>query len=74
MSREYWDGTNISPLTNDDRNQLLSVFERWDLEDFDVVAFGYTPVVVTLKVVPAVYSPDLSLAVTDSILKNGLFQ
>jgi hypothetical protein len=48
--REYWDGTNISPLTNEDRNQLLSVYERWDLEDFDVVAFGYTPVPMAVKV------------------------
>lgn len=50
LPREYWDGKNISPLTADDRNQLLTVYERWDLEDFDVVAFGYTPVPMTVKV------------------------
>jgi hypothetical protein len=59
FTREYWDGTNISPLTAEDRNQLLTVYERWDLEDFDVVAFGYTPVPVTVKVFPSL-PPSLS--------------
>ena len=49
-SREYWDGSNISPLTADDKSHLLGIFERWDLEDFDVVAFGYTPVPVSVQV------------------------
>ena len=47
--REYWDGSNISPLTNTDRKELMGIFERWDLEDFDVVAFGYAPVPVAIK-------------------------
>ena len=47
--REYWDGSNISPLTDSDRKELMTIFERWDLEDFDVVAFGYSPVPVTVK-------------------------
>jgi len=46
--REYWDGANISPLTSEDRNQILGVYERWDLEDFDVVALAYSPVPITL--------------------------
>jgi hypothetical protein len=48
--REYWDGANISPLTVSDRNQLLGVYERWDIEDFDVVALAYSPVPITLLV------------------------
>eukprot|EP01041_Mallomonas_annulata_P005454 gene5454-10961_t len=42
--REYWDGDSITPLTAEDRKEVLGVYQRWDLEDFDVVAFGYTPV------------------------------
>jgi hypothetical protein len=42
--REYWDGSSITPLSSNDRKEVLSVYNRWDLEDFDVVAFAYTPV------------------------------
>ena len=42
--REYWDGSNITPLSSTDRQEVLKVYDRWDLEDFDVVAFSYTPV------------------------------
>lgn len=48
--REQWDGTDINPLTSKERQNLLQVYERWDLEDFDVVAFAYSPVPVTLQV------------------------
>ncbi len=43
--KEYWDGStcSITPLSESVRQDVLSVYERWKLEDFDVVAFGYTP-------------------------------
>ncbi len=43
--REYWDGStcSIAPLSSVDRMEVLNVYERWRLEDFDVVAFCYTP-------------------------------
>ena len=43
-SKEYWDGSNITPLTAADRTEALKVYNRWDLEDYDVVGFSYTPV------------------------------
>ena len=43
-SKEYWDGINITPLTIADRTEVLKVYDRWDLEDYDVVGFSYTPV------------------------------
>ena len=48
--REYWDGDSITPLTPEDRKEVLDVHQRWELEDFDVIAFGYTPVPFTLQV------------------------
>lgn len=47
--REYWDGStsNITPLSAADRMEVLNVYERWRLEDFDVVAFCYTPMPVS---------------------------
>ena len=47
--REYWDGSSITPLTAADRKEVLAVYDRWDLEDFDVVAFAYSPVPVNLQ-------------------------
>jgi hypothetical protein len=37
-------GASIAPLTEADRKEVMSIYERWDLEDFDVCAFAYTPV------------------------------
>ncbi len=47
--REYWDGSTCSiiPLSPADRLEVLNVYERWRLEDFDVVAFSYSPMPVT---------------------------
>ncbi len=42
-SKEYWDGINITPLTIADRTEVLKVYDRWDLEDYDVVGLSYTP-------------------------------
>lgn len=45
--QDYWDGGRgcaITPLSSADRKEVLDVFERWRLEDFDVVAFSYSPV------------------------------
>lgn len=44
--KEYWDGSSMTPLSASDRNIVLQVYERWKLEDFDVVAFSYSPVPV----------------------------
>jgi hypothetical protein len=49
---EYWDGASISPLSDTDRKEILAVYERWVLEDFDVTAFAYTPIPTYLQ--PAV--------------------
>ena len=32
-----------------DRKEILSVYDRWHLEDFDVVAFAYTPISIELR-------------------------
>lgn len=47
--REYWDGStcSITPLSAVDRHEVLNVYDRWRLEDFDVVAFCYTPMPVS---------------------------
>lgn len=47
--REYWDGStkSITPLSSSDRLEVLNVYERWRLEDFDVVGFCYSPMPVT---------------------------
>lgn len=34
----------ITPLSEIDRDEILQFYERWRLEDFEVVAFAYTPV------------------------------
>lgn len=41
--REYWDGAHITHISSADRKEVLDVYGRWALEDFDVVAFGYSP-------------------------------
>lgn len=43
--KEYWDGSSrsITPLAPADRQAILQVFERWRLEDFDVLALSYSP-------------------------------
>jgi hypothetical protein len=46
---DYWDGKSIAPFTSNDRTEILSVYDRWNLEDFDVVAFAYTPISVDLR-------------------------
>lgn len=49
--REYWDGKgqSISPLTPADREEVLSIYDRWQLEHFHVVAFAYTPIPLDLQ-------------------------
>jgi len=47
--REYWDGSNITPFSSLDRKEVFSVYERWEMEDFDVIAFAYSPVPSSLK-------------------------
>ena len=42
--REYWDGANITSFDDRIKKEVLNVFNRWHLEDFDVVAFGYAPI------------------------------
>lgn len=37
-------GLSIAPLSASDRKEVMSISHRWFLEDFDVVAFAYTPV------------------------------
>eukprot|EP01040_Poterioochromonas_malhamensis_P013609 gene13609-14995_t len=51
--KEYWDGNtrSITPLSAADRAEVLAVFDRWRLEDFDVVAFSYSP----MPVAPLLY-------------------
>ena len=41
---DFWDGESISPMKVDDRRAILDMYQQWTLEDFDVVAFAYTPV------------------------------
>lgn len=48
--REYWDGSSITPLTATDRKEVFSVFDRWRLEDYDVVAFSYSPIPTSLSI------------------------
>lgn len=47
--REYWDGANIAPMGKADRDDILSIYKRWELEDFHVVAFTYCPVPISHK-------------------------
>ena len=58
--REYWDGSNITPFSVPDRKEVLSVYERWEMEDFDVIAFAYSPVPSSLKpLIVAAHQEDL---------------
>lgn len=41
---EHWSGEAIWPLTSQNRAAILSVEKQWTFEDFDSVAFAYTPV------------------------------
>ena len=47
--REYWDGSSITPFSATDRQEVLAAYERWAIEDFDVVAFSYAPVPSALQ-------------------------
>ena len=40
---DYWDGGNISPLTEQDRQAIMDIHQRWTLEDLDVCALSYAP-------------------------------
>ena len=31
---EYWDGCSIVPFISADRKEILSVYDRWRLEDY----------------------------------------
>ena len=35
---DYWDGGNISPLTEQDRQAIMDIHQRWTLEDLMFVA------------------------------------
>jgi hypothetical protein len=50
--REYWDGASITSLDDRVKQVVLAVYDRWNLEDFDVVAMSYAP--VPLEVHPLV--------------------
>lgn len=57
--REYWDGAHITHISSADRKEILDVYSRWTLEDFDVVAFGYSPLPISLtKMVHQVYNEN----------------
>ena len=43
MCFDYWDGRVITALTAEDRRSILDTYQQWTLEDFDVAAFTYTP-------------------------------
>lgn len=47
--REYWDGSSIAPLTLADRKETMKVYDRYKKEDFDVVAFAYSPIPVLIQ-------------------------
>lgn len=36
-------------MSYSDRKEVLAVYTRWDIEDFDVVAFAYTPIPSSMK-------------------------
>ena len=76
--KEHWDGTNISPLSPSDRKEIMSIYERWDLEDFDVVAFAYTPVHNNLTpVILQAYNESILAVSTNNLLSQpepGLLQ
>ena len=69
--KEHWDGTNISPLSPSDRKEIMSIYERWDLEDFDVVAFAYTPVHNNLTpVILQAYNESIQAVSMNNILSQ----
>ena len=76
--KEHWDGTNISPLSPSDRKEIMSIYERWDLEDFDVVAFAYTPVHNNLTpVILQAYNESILVESSNNLLsqpESGLYQ
>jgi len=41
---EYWAGRSIWPLRSEDIDTITSIGQRWQAEDFDGVAFAYTPI------------------------------
>ena len=47
-------GLSIAPLSVSDRKEVMSIAHRWCLEDFDVVAFAYTPVHNSVRTISSV--------------------
>jgi len=41
---EHWSGESIWPLRSEDRGALLQIDSRWAAEEFDGIAFAYTPI------------------------------
>ena len=62
-------GLSIAPLSLSDRKEVMSIAHRWCLEDFDVVAFAYTPVHNSVRTISShVYHTVLKINLTWIIL------
>lgn len=70
---EYWDGCSITPLTGADRKEIFSVFNRWRLEDYDVVAFSYTPVPSSAAISALASSSHPTHVARDGFLSNAVY-
>ena len=58
-------GLSIAPLSLSDRKEVMSIAHRWCLEDFDVVAFAYTPVHNSVRTISShVYHSVLKINLT----------
>lgn len=44
MCVDYWDGRVINALSAEERRLILDTYQQWAYENFEVVAFTYTPV------------------------------
>lgn len=66
-------GLSIAPLSASDRKEVTNISRRWFLEDFDVVAFSYTPVqnhVSTEKAIVALLFMHLVLVTEPCLISS----
>lgn len=46
---EYWNGKGIASLDSSDKADILKLHDRYRKEDFDVIAFAYSPIPAALQ-------------------------
>jgi hypothetical protein len=60
--KNYWDGNTLQELEEDDLQQLNTALLQWTADDYDAIAFSYSPLI----------SKELEVIITDKVALENL--